>query len=95
MTHSRAEELNPSHTCATCGVLHFYVPSINLPAKDPAGQMVKVPFRPIEVTLVAEGFAPFKADSEPRIAAQVPIMALVWAIPGSREALYNSVVGMN
>lgn len=95
MTKSRAEELNPSHTCATCGVLHFYIPSINLPAKDPSGQKVDVPFRPIEVTLVAEGLSPFRADSDPRISSQVPVMALVWAIPGSREALYHSVVGMN
>ena len=95
MTHSRAEELHPSHHCVECGVLHFFIPSIKLPIRTPTGQKVDVPFRPIEVTLVAEGLAPFKADSDPRIAAQVPVMALVWAIPGSREALYNSVVGMN
>ena len=95
MTKSRAEELNPLHRCAECGVEHFYIEPMKMPMRNLAGQVVDVPLIPLEIVLVADGPITFTTDQEPRISSQVPVVGMLWGVPGSNNPSGKTVMVLN
>ncbi len=95
MTKSRAEELNPSHRCQECGIEHLYIPPMTDRIITAAGQAVDAPLIPIEVTLVADGLVTFTTDTEPLISAQVPVVGMVWGVPGKPQSVCKSILVLN
>ena len=86
MTKSRSEELNPPHNCSECGVEHFYIPPI---------KVGDVNYAPIEIMVVADGTAPFRCDDEPRHEDFVPVVGMLWGVPGNPNPFATSVIVLN
>lgn len=95
MTKYRVEELNPLHKCTECGVEHWYIEPMTIPITNPEGQRVNTPLLPIEVVLVADGFVTFTTDREPLLSSTVPLVAMLWGIPGNQKATLRSVLVLN
>jgi len=96
VTKSRAEELNPRHTCGECGVEHIYIPPLTMPSRNPAGEeVVDVPLIPLEITVVADGLPTFTTQDEPYVSSPVPVVALLWGVAGNPTPAARSVLVMN
>lgn len=89
MTKSRAEELNPTHRCDGCGVDHFYIPPV---------KVGEINYAPIEITVVADGTVTFTSDPHPGetvLASRVPVVGILWNIPGRRESIHKTILVLN
>ncbi len=95
MTKSRREELNPIHTCSGCGVEHFFIPPMKVNTRNPAGQIIQAPLIPVEIILVADGYAPFACDNEPHHASPVPLVGMLWGVSGNPQPCSKSVIVLN
>ena len=95
MTKSRAEELTPMHRCIECGLEHFYIHGMDMPMRNPEGEVVDVPLIPIEIVVVADGFFTFTTDQEPSISSQVPVVGLLWGVPGDPKYSGKSILVLN
>jgi hypothetical protein len=95
LTKSRAEELNPIHNCSECGVEHFYIPPMQMSARNPEGQVIQVPLIPIEIVVVSDGYPSFSCDDEPCYEAPVPVVGMLWGVPGNPNPCAKSVIVLN
>jgi hypothetical protein len=63
--------------------------------RNPEGQIIQVPLMPIEISVVGDGYTPLACDDEPSHEASVPVVGMLWGVPGSSKPCAKSVIVLN